>query len=158
MTGNDTNTEQELQTIDGELKISLQVRMNDKGQIAISCNYNKASSTLLLQSIAYMLDTAYRGEKEIAIEVANQIPDIVTEYFRLAELQNDVSNAEDTLQDTIESINNKTLEAMLKAELDKDPKDRDIDYFMRLSSELMKREVESGQTTQETEEKTTDSK
>jgi len=132
------------------LKISLEVRITDKDEVSIKCNYNQASSTLLFQSIAYMLDTAYNGDNELITTVAEQIPDIVKEYCRLKDLQDDTNNAEQNLQNVIESFSIEDIENMSKRELEKDPKDRDMDYFMKLLSELMKREVKSGRTTSET--------
>ena len=149
MTTKDIAIEKASQTIDKELKIYLEVRVNDKDEVGIRCNYNGASSVLLLQTIAYMLDVAYEGKEEPMVAIAEQMPDVVKEYCRLKGLQEDVDKAEQNLRDTIESIDTKTLEGMLKAELEKEADKRDIDYFMKLSSELMKRGINDGRTTPE---------
>ena len=81
VTGTDTNTGEESQE-ESTLKILLKV--SDKnGNIGVECRYNDADTRLLLQSIAYMLDVAFKGDEEIANKVANAIPEIVEQYFRI---------------------------------------------------------------------------
>ena len=152
MTTQDTSTENKSQETENISAIYLRVDQEDDG-VAIKCNYHKASTTLLLQSIAYMLDTAYKGDRDQATKVAEVLPDVVKEYFNLKEAQNDVTEAQETLDNAIASMDTEVLKLAIKEELDR--KDGNIDYVMKLSSELMRREVKGDR--EGTKEKTTDS-
>ena len=151
-TTQDTNIENQLQKTENTLRIWLRVDEQD-GNVGIECNYNKASTNLMLQAIAYMIDTAYKGDKDTSVTVAKMIPDIVEEYFRLKEAQEEVDKAEEDVNQVIQSMTEEAIRITLKEELSK-PK-LDTDFVMRLSSELMRREVQNDR--QGKKEKTDDS-
>ena len=75
---------------DVDFKITLVVtQRKSDGVIGIEAKFNEADSTLLLQSIAYLLDTAFSGSRENAELVASTIPDVVGKYFDIKEEQED---------------------------------------------------------------------
>ena len=137
MNGKDMDIEQELPTIEQGLKISLRVEVNEEGQLGIQCNYNQASTVLLLQTIAYMLDTAYEGKEELMATVAEQIPGIIKEYCRLKEMNTKIENITKDIDELISSSSDEVLKSMTKDELSKD--NPDMDMVMKMSSELLKR-------------------
>jgi hypothetical protein len=112
-----------------DFKITLVVtQRKSDGAIGIEAKFNEADSTLLLQSMAYMLDTAFSGSRENAELVAATIPDVVSKYFDIKEEQ---------LEDTDE-----TLKESIKEELAKE--DCNLHDVMKNVSELLKRKVKDG--------------
>ena len=135
------------------MKIEVKAEVDENGNVGIQCQYHRASSTLLLQTIAYMLDTAYKGDVDVMKAIAEQIPDIVTEYCRLKDLQNEVEIAEEDLQVAIEKLTVDSIKLFIQEELEKESPD--TEYIMRLSSELMKRGIANDRSRDKT--KSTDS-
>jgi len=136
VTTTDITTEEVSQILEPGLKIDLKVEVNEEQQIAIECNYDGASSVLLLQSIAYMLDTAYNGNLEVVKKVAEQIPDIVNEYCRLKE----ESESKDTvLTNAIEDLQDVEIKSMIESELAEE--NANVELLVKLTSELMRRKV-----------------
>jgi hypothetical protein len=86
-----------------------------------------------------MLDTAYKGNKDIMKTVAETIPDIVEEYCKLKDLQENVQAAEKDINELIKGMTVEEIKQAIKTETSKDKVD--TDYLMRLSSELMRKEV-----------------
>ena len=118
-----------LPTEEVDFKITLVVtQRKSDGAIGIEAKFNEADSTLLLQSMAYMLDTAFNGSRENAELVAATIPDVVSKYFDIKEEQ---------LEDTDE-----TLKESIKEELAKE--DCNLHDVMKNVSELLKRRVKDG--------------
>jgi len=101
----DTNTEKQLPQEEVISKITLTVneRVAD-GAISITTQFDKTDTTLLVQSIAYMLDSAFNGNEEIAREVAGMLPGVVQKYFELkkAEEEEVTSDTQDSEEDLIE--------------------------------------------------------
>ncbi len=129
------------------------MEINEEGQLGIQCDYNQASTVLLLQTIAYMLDTAFEGKEEVMTTVAEQIPDIVKEYCRLKELNTQIEDIEKDMEDIISTYSDEVLKYTIKEELGKD--DPDMDMVMRMSSELLKRGIKNDRERNKT--KSTDS-
>jgi hypothetical protein len=100
-----------------------------------------------------MLDSAYKGDKDIMKFVADTIPDVVEEYCRLKDLQDEVEIAEEDLQATIEKLPEDSIKMFIQEELKKESPD--TEYIMRLSSELMKRGIANDRSRDKT--KSTDS-
>jgi len=83
-----------------DFKITLVVtQRKSDGAIGIEAKFNEADSTLLLQSMAYMLDTAFNGSRENAELVAATIPDVVSKYFDIKEEQ--LEDTDETLKESI---------------------------------------------------------
>ena len=136
----DTNIEEESVTAENTLKIFLRVDKRDEG-VNIECNYYKADTNLLMQTIAYMLDVAYKGNRDTAVTVADMIPDIVKQYFSYKEAEEEVEEAEQGIEDVIKSMSEEAIRLTLKEALSDE--ELDTDMVMRLSSELMRREVQN---------------
>jgi len=107
MTTRDTATEQELQITDG-VKIELKYAILN-GDANIGCSYDGASTNMILQCIAYMLDKAY-NDTDVINEVASLIPDIVKQYCIYKDAQNDIQELEESIEDIIKGMTFEELE------------------------------------------------
>ena len=143
MTTNDTNTKNRSQETENISAIYLKVDQKDEG-VSIECNYHQASTTLLLQSIAYMLDTAFKGDAEQANKVAEVIPSVVDEYFRLKKAEAGVDKAREDLNEFLKTMDEEAIKNAIKEEMSKE--DMDMDYVMKMTSELMRRGVDNDRT------------
>ena len=136
----DTNTEAQLPQDEVISKITLVVseRVSDQA-ISISTQFNKASTTLLVQSIAYMLDSAFNGNEEAAGEVAGMLPDVVQKYFELKNQSEE--QIEPPVVVDVKEMSDDDIADELRDLIDTEMNKEGVDYFMKLSSEVARRSI-----------------
>ena len=84
----DTNTEKQLPRTEEVLKISLKIteRVSD-GAVGMSAEFNEVDTNLLVQGIAYMLDTAFKDNEKATQDLADIVPAVVKKYIELKHAQ-----------------------------------------------------------------------
>ena len=137
----DTNTEAQLPQDEVISKITLVVseRVSDQA-ISISTQFNKASTTLLVQSIAYMLDSAFNGNEEAAGEVAGMLPGVVKKYFELKNADEVQTEPEAPSLD-LKDWSDDDIADKLRELIDTEMNEHGVNFFMRLSSEVARRSL-----------------
>lgn len=70
----------------------------------MSAKFNDASSLLLIQSMAYMMDIAFEGNKESVFKVAEQVPSVCKTYFEIKEGQEKTTNYADMEEEELRDL------------------------------------------------------
>ncbi len=126
-----------------------------EGGTSIDCRFHKTPTSLLFQTIAYMIDKAFNSNIEAMQEFSKALPDVVDKYIEIMELQKSVNNITNEINDFVKNADKETIMDLMKKELEKPVEERRTEYFMMLNKALIEKELdEAGRT----EEETTDSK
>ncbi len=139
MNTKDTPSEEESQTIDGALKLSLKVTDQD-GKLGFRTKFNGVSSTELIQAVMYLLDSAFKGNREHVEVLVGLLPDTIKSYYDMKEaMAKEEPVITQEIIDAIKGLSDKDISIEIVNLMAKEPSEFRTLYTKELVAEIYRR-------------------